>query len=438
MGIRTSLVNWLNGSQRKGSDLHSVQMLGLMQGVTPEVQDRALHNALGVCAWVYACVSKIATTCGEAPLVVKKRQGASSEWKDGGATPLAQVLEYANSDQDMSGLIEMTAVWLALMGTSYWQCLRVSENAPPEGFRVLPSDLVEPIPGQGKRSNLVSGYRILTPERPVLPDTDVIRFRLLGPNPILGMPPMQPLRPIVNMFSALTRYKYSIVANGGIPATVLKMDKPVVDDAERELFRVLWGEWRSPGNDGRPFLIGSEMDIQPVGVEPDKIAGLELTHETRETICGVYGVPPGVVGLIQDTNYNTAKIQRKSFWSETIIPMYLRKIESGLNEQLCWQYERGGSLQYRAEFNLAQIEALQEDKKAEAETARIWVVSGIRTPNEVRADHGWEPMEGGDQLYKPSSGGATFNQDGKDPNAGEQQDQGDDKEDKDNGGKSNG
>jgi len=173
-------------------------------------------------------------------------------------------------------------------------------------------------------------------------------------------------------------------------------------------------------------------------VEPDKIAALELTHETRETICGVYGVPPGVVGLLQDANYNTAKVQRKGFWSETIEPIYLRKIESGINEQLCWQYEGEGALQYSVAFNLSQIEALQEDKKAEAETARIWVVSGIRTPNEVRADHGWEPIEGGDQLAKPSMW-LTQGQPGQDPNDpnadDKQQDDKKDDEDKKDGGK---
>jgi len=375
----------------------------LVPGVAPTVNDQSWPDGYRICVWVFTAIARIASAAGSVPWNIKRRKG--SDWEDVENSALGDLLDTVNADIDTMTLMEMTAGWMALYGNAYWHLMRPTPRSVPTAIRILPANLIEAIPGRGVRSNVVSGYRLLTGAREVLPDIDVVHFRSFSTNPIYGLPPMAPLEPIVNMFSALTRYKYSLVKSGGVPATVLLTDKPKLSEKEREEFNALWSMWRTPENANHPFLLGSNSKLQPVGVDPDRIGAIELAAEARDTILGAYGVPPVVAGVLQNANYNTARSQRKQFWTETITPLYLRKIAGGVNEQMAWQFEGVDGRDIRAFPDTSQVEALQEDKREAAETAKIWVLSGIRTPNEIREEYGWPPHPDGDSL-KPLSGGA--------------------------------
>lgn len=369
----------------------------------PMINDSSLPRSYEVCAWVYACVQSIASACGSVPIDVYEKTGRA-EWihDEKGEYDLTMLLDYANSDDDISSLIELTSGWLGLFGNSYWHLLRPSPNAKPVAIRCLPADKVEVIPGKGIRSGIVRGYRILTPERPELRDIDVVHFKSFSVDPYYGIPPIRPLTPIVNMWSSMTTYKYNLYKSGGVPSSILKLDKPMIDEDERARFRAMWASWRGPESSGMPLIIGSSMQYQAVGMDPDKLAAPTLSTEVRETICGVYGVPPSIVGLMDRVNYNTARTQRKTFWTETVQPKYMRRIVSAINEQMAPQFT-DGTKRYHVQADYSQIEALQEDKREQADAAQIWINIGVKSPNDVREELGMPSREGGDVYVDPSA-----------------------------------
>lgn len=385
--------NWFQriGMRMAGfSDQAYMMTLGAYGNNAPNINDATFPKAYDICAWVFACVQAIAANVGSVPLDVYQKSGIA-DWvhDENGTTNLAKLLDYTNADDDICSLMELTAGWLGLHGNAYWHLMRPYPGAEPVGMRVLPADKIEVVPGKGIRSGTRAGYRILVGEQPVLPDIDVVHFRMLSMDAFYGIPPIKPLQTVINMWSAMTTYKYNLYKHGGIPPSIIKVDQPIVDEEQQMKFRSLWSFWRSPDAGGMPLVIGSSMEFLPAGLDPDRLAAPTLSLETRETICGVYGVPPSVVGLLDKVNYNTARTQRKQFWTETVVPKYLRRIITGINEQLSWQFStKNKSARFRVQGDLSQIEALQEDKKEQAETARVWVESGVKTPNEVREELG--------------------------------------------------
>jgi HK97 family phage portal protein len=386
---------------RKSDSLDILQMVGLPEGTIPSINDKSYSTAFEVSAWVFACVTSIASAVGSVVLQTQEA-GKDGEWEGSGVNKLLTLLSYTNSDQNIVDLLEMTAGWLALDGNAYWHLMRFPEGAKyPSAIRVLPSDRVTIETGKGIRSNIVKGYRVMGADPDFLPDTDVVHFRTFSVHPIYGIPPVKPLEPVINLFSALTRYKYSLMKSGGLVPSVLKFKK-VINEEERKKMNLIWSMWRGIDNEGKPLILGMDSEFQTVGADPDKVAGLALSHEARETICGLYGVPPGVVGLLQDANYSNLRVQRKAFWTETVIPRYVRRIEGSANEQLAWQFEEP-SKRYRVVLSTAHIDALQEDRKDMATTNAILIRSGQRTPNEVRIEDGLEPLPGGDTLQVGAS-----------------------------------
>lgn len=125
----------------------------------------------------------------------------------------------------------------------------------------------------------------------------------------------------------------------------------------------------------------------------------EMLEYNRETALGTLGVTPIFAGVLRYTNYSTSITQEKLFWTMAVLPI-ARLIESAINNQLINVYYGGGHV---VKFDTSKVEALQPDRAILAATEQIYVNSGIRTINEIRAEHGWEPVPWGDeQPQKPS------------------------------------
>lgn len=136
---------------------------------------------------------------------------------------------------------------------------------------------------------------------------------------------------------------------------------------------------------------GKYEAIQPVIKDLMFDAMLKIN---REKIYAVLGLPPSVGGVYEFANYANAAIQRKTFWEDTIIPI-LTIIDEARTRQIIWRHF---DTDHVVVTDLSGVPALKEDQLIRAQTHSIYVRGGILTPNEVRAELGREPVEGGDEL----------------------------------------
>jgi HK97 family phage portal protein len=115
----------------------------------------------------------------------------------------------------------------------------------------------------------------------------------------------------------------------------------------------------------------------------------ELKLQTMKRICGLFGVPPAMVG-IADQKYNNTQTMLDEFYKSTMSPM-IKNIESKLKSHLLRGYP-SLSIQFDTK------EFLKGAPLDQMNLATAGVSNGIMTPNEAREYLGMPKIDGADEL----------------------------------------
>lgn len=220
-------------------------------------------------------------------------------------------------------------------------------------------------------------------------------------NPFMGSSMIHPaMGHISNKLNAL-EYNKQFFKNGASPEMVF-LDKPDIGmgmtPEQREQFMKSWREEHKGKENAH------KQAVLPPGIEPmvigsslkDMLFG-EMQRLDREQIYGFLQIPPSEAGIYEYANYANALIQKKTFWENNLIPKK-RMIETNLNRQIIWPQ---WGPEYRVEFDVSEVAALQEDKQIQATANATLYNAGIIKLNEARQRVGEEPIDGGD-IFKPA------------------------------------
>jgi len=151
------------------------------------------------------------------------------------------------------------------------------------------------------------------------------------------------------------------------------------------------------------------MEYQPITMSPEDSQLLELMGYNRTEICGIFGVPPWLVGAIEKTSsWGTGlEEQVRGFVKFTINPD-LVGIQQRIWKDLLSTPEKK---RYYAEFLTEQL--LKGDIKTRNEAYKAALGGtqhpGYMVPNEIRKLENLPPLEGGDELFRPKSDGKVNN-----------------------------
>ena len=107
---------------------------------------------------------------------------------------------------------------------------------------------------------------------------------------------------------------------------------------------------------------------------------------------GAIGVPPVMVGILEFANYANAKEQIRIFWKVRMLPKLniIEGIVSGVVRLLFDDPD------LHAKFDTSGVKALQQDENDRVNNNNSRIDRGTLTPNEVRAEEGRDPLQGGD------------------------------------------
>jgi HK97 family phage portal protein len=115
----------------------------------------------------------------------------------------------------------------------------------------------------------------------------------------------------------------------------------------------------------------------------------ELKLQTMKRICGVFGVPPAMIG-ITDSKFNNTQTQLDEFYKSTMYPT-LVNVQEKLKQHLFVGYPT-----LSVEFDTKNF--LKGAPLDQMNFATAGVKNGIMTPNEAREYMGMAPIDGGDEL----------------------------------------
>lgn len=200
----------------------------------------------------------------------------------------------------------------------------------------------------------------------------------------------------------MERHNALFFKHGANPGVVFTTDQDISQDNVDIATRAWNKTHKGVENAFKTAFLTRGFKPQPVSISAKDGEFLGLGKDARDQVLMLLGIPPVIVGVLQDVNYATSHDQTRIFYQHTIQPV-LRMICDGLNTQFIrvWyrdDYERRGIF---LAPDYSKIDVLQGDRKLQADIAAVYVSGGIKTPNEVRAELNLPPVDGGDDLRQP-------------------------------------
>jgi len=179
----------------------------------------------------------------------------------------------------------------------------------------------------------------------------------------------------------LARYGAGIVNNGGIPSSVLKHPDELTREQSDDL-KTQWIEART-SNLGAPAVLSGGIEWEATQLNPKDMALVELSQLNDSRIAVLLGVPPFLVGLPSggdSMTYSNVTALFDYHWRAGLRPKAVT-VTAGLSQ---WLTPRGTSLALNADAYV-QPEPLQR-----AQTAQIYLTTGVLSVDEVRASEHFE------------------------------------------------
>ena len=137
------------------------------------------------------------------------------------------------------------------------------------------------------------------------------------------------------------------------------------------------------------------------------MCGVIIVHTCLN--CNIFKVDSSLFNDPANKTFNNRKEAQKAFYTDSIIP-FLNKLKESYNEFLTPSYSEAENAELFLDYDLSNIEALQEDYNEKAQTAGILIDSGIISQNEARVSLGLGRIEGVPELDEYSRTKATAQQ----------------------------
>lgn len=224
---------------------------------------------------------------------------------------------------------------------------------------------------------------------------EIIHIRRPNPSSYWwGLSPFVPGQKDVLFSRYSQEYLNSFYLKGATPGLALTMENEANETVALRLLRSFEMAYTGRRNQRRTMILPKGVKAAPIATSlADQRLEFHIDRN-REAILALLKVPKHEVGIqttgsMGSEEYKTALV---NFWSSTLKPT-MGIIAGAMTK--AFQKELGD--RYFLEFDLSDVEILQEDKKSKAETATAMLTS--RTLNEVREEV-WEaePLDGGDAL----------------------------------------
>lgn len=199
-------------------------------------------------------------------------------------------------------------------------------------------------------------------------------------------------------------YANFIMQNGAKPSGIFTTEQVIPDAKYKEIAARLKEAWNamtgSKGTDqskaGQGMLLDQGMKYMPVEMLTLQDADCaNLKMQTMKRICGLFGVPPAMIG-IGDSKYNNTQTMLDEFYKTTMYPMLIN-IEQKLKQQLLKGYP---NLCVRFDTK----DFLKGAPLDQMNFVVAGVSNGIITPNEAREYLNICEIENADELKDGSAG----------------------------------
>ena len=300
---------------------------------------------------------------------------------------LLDALNKANSYMVGQSLFKVTQIHLDLVGESFWIKERNGLGAPTE-FWPVPPDWVQSTPTPDRRSFRVSfkGWQ------GDIPDTEVLWMAELDPaNPYArGSGLARSLSDELETDEYAAKHTKQLFFNRARPDMIIWPKQQGAHDIglQQDQVRRLEERWLD-GHQGfwkafKPFFVGREINVHEVNQSLHDLQLVELRQFERDMIVQVFGIPPELLGILQNSNRSTIDSADYLF-SRWVVAPRMEFLRSQLQERLIPEYDDRLVLDF--------VSPIAEDREhmLAAAKAAPWSLK----VDEWRVMQGQEPLDDG-------------------------------------------
>jgi HK97 family phage portal protein len=288
------------------------------------------------------------------------------------------------------GLLEGTELFQELTGNEYWYLRKDGVFNVPAQIWMMSPDRVVAIPGTDTPVaswEYVTGYG---QKQPFALD-EIIHFKFPNPHdPVYGASPLMAVCDAFNINQNMNRYENALFTNNARPEGFFTTAEVLDDATWSRLKNELDDVYTGVINAGKSALLDGGVDWKSAGLPPRDLAFLQGRRWTQAEIFEAFDTPMGMFD--EKANRANAEAAQYTYSKYCIYPRH-RRFEATLNAQLMPMFDEN--------LIFAFDNSIIEDKDFELRQDTELLKAFTLAPNEVRKKRGYEPKEGGDELYVP-------------------------------------
>lgn len=226
-----------------------------------------------------------------------------------------------------------------------------------------------------------------------VPYEDVWHWKGLSGNGLLGVSKIALHREAIGLAAAMEQLASRTIGNGAKPSGVLESDKKISPDVAADL-KERWQQAQGGfGNSGKVVVLEEGLKWKPLSLTFADLEFIASRHYQNAEIAKIFRIPNYMIG--EDSKVSRANISQQSqeYLNNTLMS-YVEIIE----QRFAFTFELGDNV-YVA-LDLSKI--LKADIASRYAAYRIGQ-SGWLTCNEIRLAEGMNPVEGGDEIMRPTN-----------------------------------
>lgn len=367
---------WLPGEERSWDDEGGRSPAGVR--ITPE-------NATSVAA-VFSCLRILAETVAGLPLHLLERTESGGK-RIARELPLYRRLHsQPNNWQTSFEWREQAVMHVGLWGDAFSELVPGASGAIDQIVPLHPSRMkVETL----ENGRLRYTYREAKGRQTIYTDEQILHLRGPSDDGVHGISPVEECRDAIALARACEVHGARFFGAGARPGFILSTENQLNADARRELAENWNRKHRGPHN-------AHETAVLTGGLKPYEVPYasntdsqyLELREHQLREIARLFRIPGYLLGL--EAGSPQSEIQ---FVTHTIMP-WLRRFESAFLRDLIVEDEK-----YLAEFDVRGL--LRGDAASRSAYYRAMWDIGVVSTNDIRASENLDPVDGGDERYRP-------------------------------------
>lgn len=357
--------------------------------------DTAIKLGYKANAAFFACARIRAESSAEVPWRAMRKLGDGT-FEHMPDSDLQRLIDNPNPDIDFSEMVEHMINSLDIAGNEYWTIVKggLSGRKPIEIWPLDPRGMA--IQG-GEDTRLIKSYKYTAPSggksRPIDSD-DIVHIKNANPESFLfGMPTVLASGRGVDIYREARDAQKASFENRGLHDFAVILDTNTTPE-QLDRIKNTYEERASGAKNNRKPLF-STRDVKPLSAAPAEMDYINTVESVVTEICSVMGVPPSMIGYMQDAtlaNFDTAK---KVFWENGMTPL-LSRVSRQLTHQLAKQFGDEWAIQP----DLSNVKALQANYSESVTNAKsLWDMGVPFNEISKRLDLGFDDVDGGDNGY---------------------------------------